>query len=82
VRPLALRLEIVQATKRLKAIAVDAATSGFLLGQFESRLALGEIEMKSGQIAAGRTRLAALEKEASEKGFILIARKAQRNAGD
>jgi hypothetical protein len=38
--------------------------------------------MKSGEITAGRIRLAALGKEAGEKGFLLIARKAHRSAGD
>ncbi len=32
--------------------------------------------------STGRTRLAALGKEAGEKGFLLIARKAQRSAAD
>lgn len=40
------------------------------------QLALGEIEMKSGKAAAGRARLEALEKDATAKGFLLIARKA------
>jgi tetratricopeptide (TPR) repeat protein len=42
----------------------------------EARLAIGEIEMKSGKTAAGRARLAVLEKVAGAKGFNLIARKA------
>ncbi len=45
-------------------------------GQSSDRLALGEIEMKSAQTAAGRARLEALEKDATAKGFLLIARKA------
>ncbi len=44
--------------------------------QLEARLALGEIEMKSGKTAAGRARLEALEAEARTKGYKLIARKA------
>jgi tetratricopeptide (TPR) repeat protein/TolB-like protein len=42
----------------------------------EARLALGEIELKSGQTAAARAQLASLEKQAREKSFRLIARKA------
>jgi len=43
--------------------------------QLDARLALGEIEMKSGQTASGRVHLQALEREAHAKGFELIARK-------
>jgi tetratricopeptide (TPR) repeat protein/DNA-binding winged helix-turn-helix (wHTH) protein len=44
--------------------------------QFETALALGEIEIESAQAAAGRARLQALEKDATAHGFLLIARKA------
>jgi hypothetical protein len=53
-----------------------ATKHGFVPEQLEARLALGEIEMKSGASDAGRARLAALEKDAQAKGFLLIARKA------
>jgi hypothetical protein len=36
--------------------------------------------MKSGKTTAGRARLAALEKDATAKGFLLIARKAHAAA--
>lgn len=68
--------EIAQAVKDLETIEPEATESGFLEEQLESRLALGQIEMKSGKTAAGRARLAALEKDAGAKGFLLIARKA------
>ena len=42
----------------------------------EARLAQGEIDLKSGQTAAARAQLTSLEKEAREKKFLLIARKA------
>jgi hypothetical protein len=45
--------------------------------QFEIRLALGEIEMKSGQTASGAAHLKSLEKDATAKGFLLISRKAK-----
>jgi hypothetical protein len=41
-------------------------------------MALGEIEIKSGQTEQGRARLAAVEKGARANGFSLIARKAER----
>jgi len=66
----------VEAVRSLEATVAHAATLGYVPGEFEARLALGEIEMKSGQTAAARARLVALEKDASAKGFLLIARKA------
>jgi len=48
--------------------------------QLEARLALGEIEMAQAK-SAGREHLAALEKDATAKGFLLIARKAHAAAG-
>jgi len=44
--------------------------------EFEARLALGEMEMKSGQTTAGRAHLQALERESQAQDFGLIARKA------
>jgi len=36
---------------------------------------MGELEIKSGDRTNGRARLAALQKDATAKGFLLIARK-------
>ena len=60
----------------LKEALTVATKSGYVGYQLESRLALEEIEMKSGKSAASRTRLEQLQKDAKEKGFDLIARKA------
>ena len=49
--------------------------------QFEIRLALGEIEMKSGKTASGMARLKSLERDATAKNFLLIAHKAKAAAG-
>ena len=49
---------------------------GLVSLEFDTREAIGEIEMKSGRDAAGRADLQALEKDAEAKGFLLIARKA------
>jgi serine/threonine protein kinase/tetratricopeptide (TPR) repeat protein len=46
----------------------------------EARLALGEVEMKQGKKAAAREHLVALEKDATAKNFLLIARKAKAAA--
>ena len=44
--------------------------------ELDARLALAEIEIKSGQATTGRAHLAALETDAKAKGYNLIARKA------
>jgi tetratricopeptide (TPR) repeat protein len=54
----------------------EATKANLLYFQYDARLALGELEIKSGNMAAGRARLATLEKDAKGKGFLLIARKA------
>jgi len=66
----------VKATQELDSVLSEATQFGIVPEQLEARLALGEIEMKSGQVAAGRTRLEALKKDAAAKGFALIARNA------
>ena len=65
------------AAKSLDSILTEQAQLGDIPLQFEARLALGEIEVKSGNSASGRSRLTALENDANAKGFGLIARKAR-----
>jgi hypothetical protein len=65
-----------EAAKSLEALAKRAAAYGFVHYGFWARLALGEINMKSGKAARGRALLSTLEKEATAKGFLLIAHKA------
>jgi hypothetical protein len=64
------------ATRTLDATLADGKKFSFLEYELEARLALGEIEIKSGKSASGRARLEALEKDARAKGFGLIAREA------
>jgi eukaryotic-like serine/threonine-protein kinase len=66
------------ARQALRSILAEATRTGFIEYQFEARLALGEVEIRSGRIAAGHTRLSTLQKDAQEKGFLLIAQKAAR----
>ncbi len=54
----------------------EATKANLLFFQYDARLALGELEIESGKVSAGRTRLTTLEKDAEGKGFLLIARKA------
>jgi eukaryotic-like serine/threonine-protein kinase len=63
----------------LQAIAGQANHLGFVAYQYEPRLALAEIEIREGNLSSGRTDLQALQKEASDHGFGLIALEA---AGD
>jgi hypothetical protein len=64
------------AGNELESVLAGASKHKYLGYQLEARLALGEIETESGKIAAGHARLAALQKDAAAKGFLLIARKA------
>ena len=68
--------DFAEAAKNLNVALAAARQYGHIGYQLEAGLALGEIEMKSGHVSAGRALLRALEKEAKDKGFGLITRKA------
>ncbi len=63
------------ARKRLDAALSEATKANLLYHQYDAQLALGELEIKSGKTAAGYARLDALKKDATSKGFLLIAGK-------
>ena len=65
-----------QAAKSLHSALAEATAAGFVNYQLEARLALGEIQMRSGDSAGTRTTLEVLQKDAAARGFSLIARKA------
>ena len=67
---------VPRARAGLEAAMGDARRFGLVAQQLSLRLALGTLEIASGQIAAGRSRLSALERDARARGFGLIARKA------
>jgi hypothetical protein len=69
-----------EAVQRLDAVLAEARKHGYLIYEYQARLALGEAEMKSGKTTAGRTRLAALDQDATKTGFLLVARKAKKAA--
>jgi tetratricopeptide (TPR) repeat protein/TolB-like protein len=71
----------VAARKELAAIITKSRKLGYMGIELDARLALAEIEMKTGQIAAGRTHLATIEADAKAKGYNLIARKAATARG-
>jgi tetratricopeptide (TPR) repeat protein len=68
--------ETAAAKRNLGGVLAKATRHGYVGYEFQSRLALGEIEVKSGKTAAGRARLLALERDAKAKGFLLVARRA------
>ncbi len=48
----------------------------YLAHEFRLRLELGKLELKTGRLNEARIHLSALEKDATTKGFALIAHKA------
>jgi serine/threonine protein kinase/tetratricopeptide (TPR) repeat protein len=67
---------LADAKRVFEGVLAEASKYGLIGYQFEARLTLAEIEMKSGTALLGRSRLQVIEKEASTKGFGLIAKKA------
>jgi DNA-binding winged helix-turn-helix (wHTH) protein/Tfp pilus assembly protein PilF/TolB-like protein len=67
--------------KELPTIITKSRELGYMGIELDARLALAEIEMKSGQTTAGRAHLAAIETDAKTKGYNLIARKAAATRG-
>ena len=65
-----------EAVRTLENVRGDASRHGYAGFEFESRLNLGELELRSGKANAGRARLQQLQTDARNKGFLLIARKA------
>jgi hypothetical protein len=61
------------AKSNLEAALAEAAKDGFVGYQFEARLALCEIEMRSDKKTVGQDHLRELARAASSKGFGLIA---------
>jgi tetratricopeptide (TPR) repeat protein len=64
-----------EGSKILARVIADARKLGLVRVELEARLAAAEIEMQSGG-GAGRKNLDALAKDASAKGYVLIAKKA------
>ncbi len=75
-RVLATRERPADVRTSLEAILARARKLGFVAYELEAGLALGETELKLGETRAGRAHLAALERDATAKGFLLIAKKA------
>jgi tetratricopeptide (TPR) repeat protein len=71
----------IAARKELAAIMTKSRELGYQGIELDARLALAEIEMKTGQITAGRAYLTVIESDAKAKGYNLIARKAATARG-
>jgi serine/threonine protein kinase/Tfp pilus assembly protein PilF len=69
--------QAAKALKTLESVQAEMLQGGFGGYELESRLFMGEIEISSGRVASGRARLEAMEKDAQQKNFNLLARKAQ-----
>jgi tetratricopeptide (TPR) repeat protein len=67
----------VEARNMLEKAHAEAARSGYVADEMEIRLLMGEVEIKSGRKASGRSRLNTLQKDAQSKQFALTARKAR-----
>lgn len=71
-----------QAFKSLANTLAEAARLGCGRCEFKARLANGQIEMTQGKKGAAERHLAALEKDAQAKGFLLIARQANASKNE
>ena len=65
-----------QAVQTLQQCLDQAAKGGFLAQQLDAELALGELEIATGKSDAGRARLQSLQKQATSRGYLLLAREA------
>jgi serine/threonine protein kinase/tetratricopeptide (TPR) repeat protein len=69
-------------TKRtLEGALADSEKLGLVPLQFEARFAIAEAQMRVGKTGQGRFQLNALAKDATDKGFLLMARNAHTAAG-
>ena len=65
-----------EASRQVSGVLAEATAAGFREKALEARLALGEIEMSTGNLSSGQIYLESLEKDAATGGFLLIARQA------
>jgi DNA-binding winged helix-turn-helix (wHTH) protein/Tfp pilus assembly protein PilF/TolB-like protein len=74
--------KLSEARRELAPIVAQTAKFGSTGYELEARLLQGEIAIKSGQFAAARAELTAVQSEAQSKDFRLIARKATARLAD
>jgi tetratricopeptide (TPR) repeat protein len=64
------------AQKQLENLIAETKKLHFIGHEFDARLELGRIQMRSGQAAAAKAELSSLERDARAGSYLLIARKA------
>jgi tetratricopeptide (TPR) repeat protein/DNA-binding winged helix-turn-helix (wHTH) protein len=69
-------LDVRNSMTRLNRVIATATTSSFVDIAFEARLAAAEVEVRSGDLKIGRSRLESLEEDSNQAGYALIARRA------
>lgn len=67
------QMEKARAVERLQQTISESTRLGFLNYTFEGRLALGELEIASGNRAVATTQLKVLQKDAAERGWNRVA---------
>jgi tetratricopeptide (TPR) repeat protein len=70
--------DLQAATTTLNRVIGEAERSGVLATSYEARIVLGKTQVKYGNKEEGKSVLAAVQKDAAEKGFVLMSRKAGR----
>jgi hypothetical protein len=75
-RTLAAKGRYAEAIASIQHTLADLNKFGYVGYQMEARLVLGETQTKAGKVREGQAGLLALQKDAQEKGFNLIVRKA------
>jgi tetratricopeptide (TPR) repeat protein/TolB-like protein len=68
--------EVTADVAGLRRVLATVEQAGYVPLQFEARLALGRVELEFGDAATGRAMLAVLARNASDRGFRRIARRA------
>src|ERR1700730_9631908 len=68
--------DVSDACARLARLVGEASAAGFSELALETSLALGEIELTTGKVSAGRARLQALQKESGDNGVLAVSEKA------
>jgi tetratricopeptide (TPR) repeat protein len=69
--------KVNDAIAQLGAAQKDARAAGMIATEFDARLALGETQIAAGRKNDGRATLKALAQDAKQRGFGLVAQKAQ-----
>lgn len=69
-----------QAEKAAERVLAEAKACGVLPVRFDALLLIGKIELETGRAPQGQARLASLEREATAKGWLLVASHARESA--